>query len=320
VPFAAQPIWKLSILALAATLAACGGSGDDDNPLGLNAVKVVGDSLSDSGTFAAGPGSARIASVQASADEPHVLWVERIAQAYDVAPLCPVYRFNGQGFDPNSQAGCTNHAIGGARINNPASAGGAAAPLSIVKQLQDAAARGWQARDLLLADGGGNDAADLVSAYLGAASDQGAAYGALLGSLLPADVLQTVLAGDNGPENAGGLYMQALADQFASAITTHALNQGARQVVVANIPTITYTPRFQAVLDQIGGAAGPAARGQAEALFKGWVNAFNQRLATRFAGEARVQVVDLASRFTDQMLNPARYGLSNVTLPVCGAT
>ena len=29
--------------------------------------------------------------------------------------------------------------------------------------------------------------------------------------------------------------------------------------------------------------------------------------------------MDLATRFTDQVLNPAKYNLTNVTLPVCGA-
>ncbi len=312
--------WKLSALAVAVALSACGGGDDDKNPLGINAVKVIGDSLSDGGTFSGIPGGARIASVQGSSDEPNVLWVERVAKAYELAPLCPVYKFNGTTFAANTQAGCTNFAIGGARINNPAASGGAAAPLSIGKQLTDAAAKGWGAKDLVLVDGGGNDAADVVGAYLGAAADQGAAYQALLLTLIPATTLQTVLAGANGPENAGGLYMQALADNFAGTIKAQALDKGAKQVVVANIPTITYTPRFQAVLDQIGAsAAGPAGRAQAEALFRGWVNAFNQRLAANFSGESRVKVVDLATRFTDQVLNPAKYNLTNVTLPVCGA-
>ena len=281
--------WKLSALAVAVALSACGGGDDDKNPLGINAVKVIGDSLSDGGTFSSIPGGARIASVQGSSDEPNVLWVERVAKAYELAPLCPVYKFNGTTFAANTQAGCTNFAIGGARINNPAASGGAAAPLSIGKQLTDAAAKGWGAKDLVLVDGGGNDAADVVGAYLGASADQGAAY-------------------------------QALADNFAGTIKAQALDKGAKQVVVANIPTITYTPRFQAVLDQIGAsAAGPAGRAQAEALFKGWVNAFNQRLAANFSGESRVKVVDLATRFTDQVLNPAKYNLTNVTLPVCGA-
>ena len=113
--------------------------------------------------------------------------------------------------------------------------------------------------------------------------------------------------------------MQALADHFTGAIKSNVLDKGAQQVVVANIPSITYTPRFQAVLAQIEGAAGAQARAQSEALFKGWVDAFNQRLAANFGGESRVKVIDLASRFADQVANPARYGLTNTTLPVCGA-
>ena len=122
-----------------------------------------------------------------------MLWVERVAKAYELAPLCPVYKFNGTTFAANTQAGCTNFAIGGARINNPAASGGAAAPLSIGKQLTDAAAKGWGAKDLVLVDGGGNDAADVVGAYLGASADQGAAYQALLLTLIPATTLQTCI-------------------------------------------------------------------------------------------------------------------------------
>ena len=314
--------WKLSALAVAVALSACGGG--DDNPQGLSAVKVIGDSLSDSGTFTAMQGGPRIFSVQGSADEPNVIWTERVAKAYDLKPLCPVYQFNGTEFSRNSTAGCTSYAVGGARINNPATAGGAAAPFSVIRQLQDAATKGWSDKDLVLVDGGGNDAADLVRAYLGAATDKGAAYSALLATVLPAATLQTVLAGANGPETAGGVYMQALADNLTAAVRTQALDKGAKYVLVSNVPPITYTPLFQNVLDQIaaasgGGTAGATARAQAEGLFKAWVNAFNQKLAANFASESRVKVFDLAGNFADQMTNPAKYGLSNVTLPVCGA-
>lgn len=65
--------WKLPIvLAAIAVLSACGG-GDDKNPLGINTVKVVGDSLSDSGTFAGLPGQPRTFTVQGTADEPNVI-------------------------------------------------------------------------------------------------------------------------------------------------------------------------------------------------------------------------------------------------------
>lgn len=313
--------WKLPIvLAAIAALSACGGGSDNDrNPLGISAVKVVGDSLSDSGTFAGLPGQPRTFTVQGTADEPNVIWVERVAKAYDVASLCPVYKSNGQTFTPNSVPGCTNYAVGGARINNPASNGGADAPLAVGRQLADAATGGWSGKDLLLVDGGGNDAADLVGAYLNREHFMGSGYLGLLGTLLPTATIADLKDRADGQEQLGALYMQALADHFTGAIKSHALDQGAMQVVVANIPTITYTPRFQAVLAQIEAAAGAERRAQAEGLFKGWVGAFNNRLAANFKDESRVQVVDVATRFADQVTNPAKYGLANATLPVCGA-
>ena len=321
--------WQPLALAVAASLAlaACGGGddgNDDANPLGITAVKVFGDSLSDSGTFAGLPGQGRTFTVQGTRNEPTVLWVEHVTAAYGLGAQCPVYKFNGTAFAPNPKAGCTNYAIGGGRINNPLDSGGALAPLSIKKQLQDGAAAGWAKGDLLLIDGGGNDAADLVGAYLNAPSDRGVKYLALLRTQLSEQALAQVMGRPNDQETAGGLFMQALADGFVAEIRASALDKGAQHVVVANMPTITYTPRFQAVLDRIadangGGVPGTTARAQAEALFKGWVNAFNQRLAANLAGDKRVQVIDVAGRFTDFMVRPSAYGLSNVTLPVCGA-
>ena len=321
------PFLRLTALACALALSACGGGGDGGDggttspPVQITAIKSVGDSLSDSGTFAGLPGQGRTFTVQGSSDEPYVIWVERIAKAYQLAALCPVYRPNAAAtaFGANSTQGCTNYAVGGARINNPAGSGGSSVPLSILRQLQDAAKGGWGQGDLLVIDGGGNDAADLVTAYLGATADAGAAYQALLLTQLPPATVQNVLASPGGPESAGGLYMQALAKTFAAAIRAQALDKGAQYVVVANMPVITYTPRFQYVLDQIAAAGGSAARAQAEALFKGWVDVFNQELAGQFAQEPRVRVIDIAALFSDLVQHPSSHGLSNVTLPVCGA-
>ena len=313
--------WKLALaLAAAAALAACGGGSDnnDNEPAPrVSTVKVVGDSLSDSGTFGLK------ATVQTSADD--VLWVERIAKSYDLAPLCPVYKLDkidevhGMIFTSNPQPGCTNFAIGGGRINNTFRDGGAEGQLSVLRQLRDAATVVWNTTDLLVADGGGNDAADLVAAYMNAPDYKGPSYVDLLSTLLPAAVLDQVLPSSNGPETTGGLYMQALAEHFAAGIRADGLDKGLQQALVANIPTITYTPRFQAVLALIEQAAGAERRAQAEGLFKSWVNAFNDRLAEKFAEEPRVKVMDVATRFTAFVAQPQNYGLSNVTLPVCGA-
>ncbi len=319
--------FKTLALTLAASLlvVACGGS----DRIAYTSVKVMGDSLSDSGTFSAlgtGSGYGRIFSVQ-GAD--HKIWTERVAASAGIASLCNVYQFNGTTFIANPTPGCTSYGVGGGRINNQASKGGANSPFSIIKQLQDGAATAgsYKVTDLLLIDGGGNDAADLVGAYLQAPNDGAAAYAALLSSLLPAaDVNTALTSGAAGMAAIGGTYMTAVADSFYDAIRTNALNKGATHVVIVNAPGITHTPRFQMVLDSIaaaygGGNAGATARAQSEALFDSWVQAFNSRLSSRATvNSGTVVVVDFYTDFNKQMANPADYGLTNIQTPACPIT
>ena len=131
-----------------------------------------------------------------------------------------------------------------------------------------------------------------------------------------------VQGGQAGLAAAGATYMTGLANKFADMIQTRALDKGATRIALLNMPGITNTPRFQLVLDGIsaaygGGAAGAAARAQSEALFKGWVEAFNARLAQRFVSEKRVVVVDFYTAFNDQVANPVQFGLTNVKAFAC---
>jgi outer membrane lipase/esterase len=321
--------WKLALLttAAAAILVGCGGGGADSTSqrAGITSVKVMGDSLSDSGVFKGLPTYGRMFSVQDSASEPNTVWTERIAALLGTPQLCNFFKFTGATFVPNPVAGCTSFAVGGGRINNiNPQTGAGLSPFSITYQLQTASAAGnYKSTDLLLVDGGGNDAADLVGAYLAAATDGGASYAAMAGTLIPAATLNPMLAaGASGLAQVGGVYMVALADKFYDSIKTSALDKGAEKVAVLNMPGITNTPRFQMVLDSIaaaygGGATGAAARGQSEALFKSWVEAFNSRLAAKVAGDKRVVLVDFYTAFNDQIANPAQYGLTNVKTPAC---
>jgi phospholipase/lecithinase/hemolysin len=310
----------LVALAAAVLVAACGGGSD-------NRVLVMGDSLSDSGTFglkftvqgsaATGPGSSSI-------------WPELVAEDYNGDGLCPYYRFTGTTF--TSQAVCTNFAIGGGRINN---ATNPADPRSIPLQLKTAAevhgpyasssggflgAFEKTSRDLLLVDGGGNDAADLAGAYLAISSDGGQAYRTLLVTLLDETTVDTTLAsGAAGAATIGGAYMQALANKFADDITTYGVDKGAR-VLVINVPDIALTPRFSAVLFGVTQQAGAEAAGQVKALIQGWVDAFNARLAQRFSGSDRVAVVDFNTNFRDQVGNPAKYDLTDAVNTACPVT
>ena len=304
-------------------LAGCGGGGGDGTPTsteaGITTVKVVGDSLNDSGVF-----GVKFA-MQGTAAEPMRIWTERIAAQYGTPALCPRYvATNATTVVPNpSTAACTSYAVGGGRINLPAAP---ASPLSIPQQLTTLAAeKAYTPGDLLLIGGGGNDAADLVGAYLKAPFDRAADYSGLLASLIgPAATGTQLAAGPAGAANAGGLYMTALANKMADAVRTSALERGARKVVLLNLPGINNTPRFQSTLDLValgsgGGVAGATARAQTEAVIKSWIEAYNRQLASRFAGNANVLVVDFYSNFNDQIANPAQYGLTNVKTPACPA-
>jgi outer membrane lipase/esterase len=306
-------------LALASLLvAACGGGGNDGSTrVQITSVKVMGDSLADSGTFGFK------FTVQGAQS---FIYPERVATDYGVSTLCPFYLFNGTTFVANPTAGCTNYAIGGGRINNYTDTT-RTSPVSIVQQLVTAGAAGsYKATDLLVIDGGGNDGADLVGAYLNVPKDGGAAYSALLQTVLPPATVQAALAqGPAGFASVGGTYMTALADVFYNAIKVNALDKGAQHVVVLNMPGITNTPRFQMVLDGIaaangGGTAGATARANAEGLFKSWFTAFNGELATKFNGNGNVVLVDFYTSFNDQIASPAQYSLSNVTTPACPST
>ncbi len=313
-----SPYIVATVAAVAALLlSACGGGGSDTAPAAtINSVKVIGDSLADSGTFG-------FKFTVQGADSK--VYPEIIANSYGVAPLCNVYTFTGSTFIANPvQTGCTNSAIGGGRINNTSAP---TSPVSIVQQLRNAAAAGnYGPGDLLIIDGGGNDVADLVGAFLGAPSDNAAAYAALLGTLLPQATVGAELArGQQGLESVGATYMTALAAAFHDAIQTDALDKGAQRVVVVNVPAITGTPRFQAVLDGIaasfgGGANGAAARSHSEAVFRGWIVAFNTELATRFAGNPNVVIVDFYASFDEQLTIPVQFSLQNAMTPACPVT
>jgi phospholipase/lecithinase/hemolysin len=307
-------------------LTACGGgsSADTTPRVAISSVKVYGDSLQDSGTFGFK------FTVQTGNNQ--TLYVERVAADYGQT-LCNFFAAtfdasgNVTGFAPNTaKAGCTNFAIGGGRITYTG-AGGAANPLNVGTQMATYAAAGsYTASDLVIIDGGGNDSADLVGAYLTIPKDSAASYSALLGTLLtPAQIGAALQGGQTTTAAIGGTYMTALADKFYASIKASVLDKGATHVVVLNIPDITITPRFQMVLDGIaaaygGGTAGATARSQSQALFQGWVTAFNTELAAKLGADDRVALIDAFTAFQAFAAAPAQVGLTNVKTPACPIT
>lgn len=306
--------------AVAALVAACGGGGSDSSTsTQITSVKVFGDSLADSGTFG------MKFTVQGSGGKSYSIYPDYIAAAYGASALCPFFLYTGSTFVANPTAGCGNYAIGGGRINHTTAP---TTPLSITTQLSLAASAGsYKATDMVVIDGGGNDAADLVGAYLAAGGGDPTSLLALGTSLLGASAA-TTLAQTNGAALLGGQYMAALANTFYSSIKTTVLDKGAQHVVLLNIPGITNTPRFQMVLDGIaaqvaatsGSAAGATARAQSETLFKSWIETFNTTLASKVSGDGRVVLVDVYAALNREVATPSQYGLQNAKDAVCPVT
>lgn len=301
----------ITTIALTALLAACGGSGDSQSSSNqISSVKVAGASLSDSGTFG------YKFTVQSTTGTSYPVYSERVAAGYRMNSLCSAYTFTGTGFSAN--AGCTNYAVAGAKVNNYNATAGAvleSMPSSIIKQLEDIGNAGYTANDLLLVgEASSNDAAALATAFLTDQLSGGATseFATLLSTLItPASTDPAVL---------GTQYMQALAAKLMSAVQTHALAKGAPRVAVVNTLDVTRTPRFQAVLAQVSAASGEVAAAQIQALVQAWVKAYNTELAARAAASAdanKIVVVDLFSRFEAELTPPLPYGLTNVTATVC---
>ena len=299
---------QLAAITAALLLAACGGG--DPAPVKTTAVKVAGDSLNDSGTF----GFKFTVQTTPAA----MIWTDRVAAAVGAPALCPRYAATGAttvALNPTATS-CTSYGVGGGRIN-PTGLPGDTTPFSVVQQLKDIAASGnYGPEELLLVDGGGNDAADLVGAYLTAQTDGGASFVALVGELgvpVPSADLVPV----------GAAYMTALASQLANAINAEALTKGAQRVVVITAPDVTVTPRFLALLAGISasGPAGPATAEAVKNVANGWVVAFNTQLRNRFSGNNRVAVVDFYAELNKWVTDPTNpaYGLTNVTTPACPA-
>lgn len=317
-----KPVMALALVA--AVLAGCGGSSGADTTIrpGVSAIKTFGDSLADVGT---------IYGIRYTVQGNDIL-PEIIGQQYGLGKNCNYYTGTGDvpndilSFAPNTQLGCTNYAIGGGRINAPGKGYAVNDPRGVKVQLAEATKTGnFNSGDLLIINGGGNDAADLTGAYLKSQTDGGAAYLGLLRMKLSNDqVAAAVALQQAGLAMAGGTYITALADEFYDTIKTSALDKGAQRVVLINMPAITNTPRFQTVLDGVaaaygGGTLGATKRADTEALINSWVVAFNTRLAARSANESRIALVDLYSNFNDQIANPDQYKLTNVKTPACPA-
>lgn len=299
--------WYAGLSALVAlALAGCGGNDSLPPKVSINKVYVMGDSLADVGTF----GGLKFTVQDPVNPNNSLIWPQLIANNFglDGSAQCNFYSI---GNTVTTNPACTNFAIGGARIVNKSTD---TLP-TVGAQLTVRSAAPFAGTDLLLVDGGGNDAADLATAFLTvAAGGPPSAYQTFLLQQLSPTELSGAFSQDNTGSVAAGLYMQNLAKTYYKAIKDNALDRGATRIAVLNMPDITVTPRFQAVLASLGNN-GPAV----QSLIRQWITAFNTQLKTSIAGDSRIALVDFYSDFQDEVNKPADYGLVNATTPVCSA-
>lgn len=299
--------WSAGLAALVALgLAGCGGNDSLPSKTAISKVYVIGDSLADVGTF----GGIKFTVQDPINPKNSLIWTQLIANNFglDGSAQCNFYSIgNAVTTNPN----CTNFAIGGARIVNKSTE---TQPLPTVgDQLTVRSASPYAETDLLLVDGGGNDAADLAIAFLTVANGGNVEdYQGFLLQQLSLSELGGALTQDATGSVAAGLYMQNLAKTYYKAIKDNALDKGAKRIGVLNMPDITVTPRFQAVLVNLGNN-GPAV----QSLIRQWITAFNTQLKTSIAADSRIALVDFYTDFQDEVNKPADYGLINATTPVC---
>ncbi|HEU4375815.1 MAG TPA: esterase, partial [Telluria sp.] len=163
---------------------------------------------------------------------------------------------------------------------------------------------------------GHTDASVVQAAVAAAAAQPGnagvadpAVYGPMVAKALADGAAAGATAGaqyiaDHGPATVTA--MAAAGAELAVLVNTQIVANGARFVVVNNIPDITVTP---------DALAQPA---PVRALIGQMVAAFNTALGAGIGATPGVLQVDLFNLIHDQSVNPTPYGLTNVTTPACG--
>ena len=218
---------------------------------------------------------------------------------------------------PRGDPGSTNFAAGGGRILD------GDGPRNIRNQLVDAAASiSFNAGDLLLVDGGANDASDLAAGYLGSVGSRTgtAAFLAFLARRVETGDLLDTIRGDDSLARSANLYMQEAADALADAITTNALDRGMPRVAVLNLPDLTITPRFSSAFDRLVEEEGADDANAARDAVRAAIDAFNARLQERLGSDPRVVLVDLRTAVADQIARASEFGLADALHAACPVT
>lgn len=284
-------------------LAGCGGNSDVPAKPKFAAQVSFGDSLSDVGSYDVGivntygGGQFTINAASSVKATTPTNWTEFTAYNFGLAAPCAAQTGldDGSGtasptyvMPPVDHAGCTGYAQGGSRVtlqpgigNAAMSGGGFALTVPVGTQIQN----------FLAAHGGSFSGNDIVLVMAGA-NDVFFQAGSVRASYPPASAVAAV---------------QTAATELANDVKSQIIANGAKYVVMANIPDISVTPYGVSL-------------GANVSLIDTLVTAFNAQLKTDLPDNANVLNVDAYSASKDEVANPARYNLINVTTPACNLT
>jgi outer membrane lipase/esterase len=272
--------------AVAAAVVVAGCSSGDRRS--VESIVSFGDSLSDLGTHRWG--AVEAAGGGRYTTNPATLWVEHVANHYDVA----ITRHRVAGAGTSTQLlGGLGYAEGGARVSQKPGVGGTPSGTPGVSVESDAMPIREQitahlnlgripVSQLILVQGGGNDVFHQLLQWTVALS-AGAS---------PAEAQQAAV----GAMATAGAELAADVRRLADA--------GALKVVVLTLADVGRTPF---------GYAAP----EAAPLMTALSDAFNQALVAGLAGAAGVVTVDSNGFFEAVGANPAGFGFVNVTTPGC---
>jgi phospholipase/lecithinase/hemolysin len=98
-----------------------------------------------------------------------------------------------------------------------------------------------------------------------------------------------------------------------SVIVKSMLNNGAKRIVVTNLPDVSQTPYALGTITVTAGVADNST----QQLILAMTSAFNEKLKTELSGLSGVLFVDVFTENQKQIANKAQFGLTNVTDTAC---
>jgi outer membrane lipase/esterase len=282
---------RVASSAIAIAAAALGAATAGAEEFRVNRFFVIGDSLSDAGTYSQGvpvvsglPAGPRYRFTTNALDGSSLVWSEHVARALGINQAPDVLQGVPVAGLPTIDLNGGNYAEGGARVADQPGVIGALTPALGFTTLP-----GVTQIDRLLADNPTLSGSDLVAVWLGA-NDVFTQYGAI---------------GFGLPVAAAGANLQTAADQLVAQVD-RLVAAGAKNIIVVTVPNIGTTPFGLAQPD--GGAT-----------LSSLSSTFNDRLVAGLAGRPAV-IVDSGKLLSAVQADPVRYGFTAVnaaTVPAC---